>query len=462
MTMYMTKKKAFFISVAVLAASAFLTGCSSDLSEVVEPQQAQLPVVTYVVNVSASMNDGGLTRALATAGSGASEELKPSWTDETVYVYSGETKVGTLTPSNTNAEGTSTTLTGLLEKEGGFAKNETLRLYYLKDKPDHGDYSGQKGTIEDISANYDYATATITVEEVAPTEIFGNDNILKTSHAAFTKSQAVVKLMLGFKGEALNVSSLTISSDNLQGGPLTIAPTSAKSTLYFALHNNSTGTQSYTIDAVAGGQDYSYTFNREFADATFTNPNMLMPLVKSASHLTIEAIADQTYANADITPEPVVKDGATILVKGTDYESTISYSNNRNVGTATVTVTGKGNYSGTKSQTFKIVKATPTITVGTGVENALIDLRTDTKTLNIGASADLGATIDGDAYASSNPAVATVNSSGVITGVSGGSTTITVKTVGTDNLNVQTKTFTVYVKEGIGGGLSAPGLAGVW
>ena len=39
-----------------------------------------------------------------------------------------------------------------------------------------------------------------------------------------------------------------------------------------------------------------------------------------------------------------VKNGSTTLVNGTDYS--VSYSNNTNIGTATVTITGKGTYSG--------------------------------------------------------------------------------------------------------------------
>ena len=40
------------------------------------------------------------------------------------------------------------------------------------------------------------------------------------------------------------------------------------------------------------------------------------------------------------------------MKKGTDY--TVSYKNNKKVGTATITVTGKGNYTGTVTKTFKI------------------------------------------------------------------------------------------------------------
>jgi gliding motility-associated-like protein len=57
-----------------------------------------------------------------------------------------------------------------------------------------------------------------------------------------------------------------------------------------------------------------------------------------------------------------VKDGNTTLTLGTDY--TVAYTSNTNVGTATVTISGAGNYTGTKTQTFAIVtKAASTLTI---------------------------------------------------------------------------------------------------
>ncbi|MBR3243356.1 MAG: hypothetical protein IKF90_11785 [Parasporobacterium sp.] len=61
------------------------------------------------------------------------------------------------------------------------------------------------------------------------------------------------------------------------------------------------------------------------------------------------------YTGKEIKPTVTVKDGTKKLVSGTDY--TVNYTNNKNVGTATVTVTGKGNYKGTAKTTFKITKA---------------------------------------------------------------------------------------------------------
>ena len=54
-----------------------------------------------------------------------------------------------------------------------------------------------------------------------------------------------------------------------------------------------------------------------------------------------------------------ITDGRYTLVEGTDYE--VKYTNNVNAGTATITITGKGNYTGTITETFIIEKATPTV-----------------------------------------------------------------------------------------------------
>jgi hypothetical protein len=47
------------------------------------------------------------------------------------------------------------------------------------------------------------------------------------------------------------------------------------------------------------------------------------------------------------------------LTAGTDY--TVSYKNNTDPGKATVTITGKGSYTGTKTTTFKIVPKKATL-----------------------------------------------------------------------------------------------------
>ena len=88
-----------------------------------------------------------------------------------------------------------------------------------------------------------------------------------------------------------------------------------------------------------------------------------------ASTLTVGAVADVTYTGSDIKPALTVKDGDKVLVEGTDYS--VAYSANKNVGKATVTITGLGDYTGTKVLNFNIVaKATEATTAGSTVPNA--------------------------------------------------------------------------------------------
>lgn len=61
------------------------------------------------------------------------------------------------------------------------------------------------------------------------------------------------------------------------------------------------------------------------------------------------------YDGSDKRPEVTVKSGNNTLTASSDY--TVSYSNNRAVGTATVTISGRNNYTGSASKSFRIVPA---------------------------------------------------------------------------------------------------------
>jgi hypothetical protein len=65
------------------------------------------------------------------------------------------------------------------------------------------------------------------------------------------------------------------------------------------------------------------------------------------------SIPEQTYTGASIQPAVTVTDGNKTLTQGMDYM--VYYSNNVNAGTATVTIVGMGNYTGTATGTFTIV-----------------------------------------------------------------------------------------------------------
>ena len=62
-----------------------------------------------------------------------------------------------------------------------------------------------------------------------------------------------------------------------------------------------------------------------------------------------------TYTGSEHKPTVTVQDGSVTLEDGTDYE--VTYFNNINAGTATVKITGQGNYTGEVSNEFTIEKA---------------------------------------------------------------------------------------------------------
>ena len=85
--------------------------------------------------------------------------------------------------------------------------------------------------------------------------------------------------------------------------------------------------------------------------------------IEDSKKITVGTLDDVVYNGKKQKQEPAVttKDGKTTLVKETDY--TLSYSEDtKNVGEVTVTVTGKGNYSGKVQIKYHITKAPLTVT----------------------------------------------------------------------------------------------------
>lgn len=91
---------------------------------------------------------------------------------------------------------------------------------------------------------------------------------------------------------------------------------------------------------IVGKGSYSGTFVKQFTVKTKAVPK---PKLGETSY---------TYDGTAKKPSVTVKDGDSLLTEGRDY--TVAYSANVNAGTATVTVTGKGNYGETAKQTFTI------------------------------------------------------------------------------------------------------------
>ena len=122
-------------------------------------------------------------------------------------------------------------------------------------------------------------------------------------------------------------------------------------------------TITYKNRTLRKGTDYTVSFkdNVKIGTATaiitgkgnFEGTKEITFKITKPSEITIESIADQTYTGSALTPKVVVKEGSKVLTKNVDY--TVSYSNNINVGTASVKITGKGSYKGSYTVNFKIL-----------------------------------------------------------------------------------------------------------
>ncbi|MBO4681149.1 MAG: hypothetical protein J5623_04540, partial [Clostridiales bacterium] len=108
------------------------------------------------------------------------------------------------------------------------------------------------------------------------------------------------------------------------------------------------------------------TLNGSKPSSHDTNKKTLSYLYAASGYIDINGIvvtgiADKTYTGEAVTQTPVVTFNGKQLTEGTDYR--ITYANNIDAGTATVVISGTGNYGGAKTVTFEILKKANTLTV---------------------------------------------------------------------------------------------------
>lgn len=111
----------------------------------------------------------------------------------------------------------------------------------------------------------------------------------------------------------------------------------------------------YKFDSWGGSATYTDTYSETYYINGTCNS---LSVLKSDGKVTVSGVnAGYAYTGSEFKPNPTVKLKTTKLEKGTDY--TISYSNNKEVGTGKVTITGKGNFTGSITIPFSIYLSSP-------------------------------------------------------------------------------------------------------
>ena len=146
-----------------------------------------------------------------------------------------------------------------------------------------------------------------------------------------------------------------------------------------------------------------------------------------------------TYTGEEVTPAVTVTDGGKTLVKDTDY--TVTYSNNKEIGTAKAIIEGTGMYMNSIERTFQIVKGNPVISWSQ--PKASYVAGANGFNLNVQATKGETGVIS---YSSSNTKVVSVYSNGYVSINGPGKAVITVKTSGDEYWNGTIKKATILVK----------------
>ena len=116
--------------------------------------------------------------------------------------------------------------------------------------------------------------------------------------------------------------------------------TLTKGTDYTLTYSNNVNVGTGTV-TITGKGNFKGTTSKTFSISA-----------RAMSDTSVANVSSQTYTGNGISPLPTITYNNKTLKKDTDY--TLSYSNNINEGTATITITGKGNFTGTTSKTFSI------------------------------------------------------------------------------------------------------------
>jgi hypothetical protein len=236
----MTKVRRLGNKILYLTAAIAWTACSNDLV-----REDTLPDKGCILTIEATKG-GTDTRGLNPDGN----TINTFWSEgDLVTVLSANNSViGTMTP--VNIDGNKAKLEAKLTSP--VKKGDQLTLVF----PRTGrDYTGQKGTLADIAAKYDYATASVTVQ-------YADDSFVSATDAHFLNQQAIVRFNLkDGNNQPINASNLTIAGDGLiqkesTTGSLIIAPTAATNEIYAALSGLN---GKVTLTATKGSSTYSYT-----------------------------------------------------------------------------------------------------------------------------------------------------------------------------------------------------------
>ena len=269
----MNIKNLFYPLLLIVMIAITITACNS-----IEGEETVGQTSTFQVSINVGPAQ---TRAISVGGNNG-HTLYTSWDqNDAVEVVKDGVSVGTLNADVSAGNSAYATLMGTLT--GTFAVGNELALYYHSADID---YTGQKGTIADVSTCKSFLTATSTVQKINQadgTMKDGSDNFLVMSNASYSAMQAYLDISFTDNdGDELAITQLDIWTDGgklvktapldgektyaTQDNPLIVTPDAATGRFFLALRDEAGSSNTYNFKATSTTNDtYFYSQNLNLA-----------------------------------------------------------------------------------------------------------------------------------------------------------------------------------------------------
>lgn len=276
--------------------------------------------------------------------------------DYTITRYDNNTNAGTATVTVAGIDNYTGTMTGNFTIAAKSLTDESItvdyesKVSYDEQKPSESNVSVYDGTRE-LKKDTDY---TVTYEnnavETTDAQIFivGKGNYKDQIERTFIISKEIVSIA---------DAKVTVNKSFVYNGS---AQTPEKTDITVKLTDGTIlDSAAYEIVPVdknidAGEVNISVRGLAEYGYSG-TASGTYMISQKNITECQVHYSSSVDYTGAECKPGVTVMDGEAVeLTKDKDY--TVSYSNNTNPGTATITIKGQGNYTGTYTGSFTIVK----------------------------------------------------------------------------------------------------------
>ena len=219
------------------------------------------------------------------------------------------------------------------------------------------------GQSKNIGASSSTSGAVLTYKSTTPSICTVDKNGNVTALRTGTGYVTITASANGYDSVSKDVK-IVVSKKSLNNGLLTLSETSY---VYDGTYKKPAATVTFGGKVLQEGKDYTISYRNNLnvgvttviatgmGDYTgYTSKNFTITKRAMAGG-TVSVASSVSFTGSNITPSVTVKVAGRTLTSDTDY--TVSYSNNKNVGTSNVYVYGKGNYSGSLSAKFDIVPA---------------------------------------------------------------------------------------------------------